>query len=132
MDIQALKEKIDSLDPTMHAALRDALTNEYGRLCGAAPDTEPHHEPIPDLLLDFFQKATDEINKRYIQGTIAYISRDHPDLDRRINEAESAVNDIWLKCERGEASVDEFKEKVEVWYRMNLKAIDIYSKEQRK
>ena len=130
MDINVLKERIEGLDPATHGALRNALYVEYQRLTGSLPDLGPDGID-PELLLKIFQQTVDKINERYMQGTIAHISRNHPDLDRRINDAESAVNDIWFKCERGAASVDEFKEKVEVWYRMNLKAIDIYSKEQK-
>lgn len=127
MDIKVLKEKIEGLDPATHGALRNALHVEYQRLTGSLPDLGPDGID-PELLRKIFQRTVDKINERYIQGTIAHISRNHPDLDRRINDAESAVNDIWFKCERGKASIEEFKAKIEEWYRLNLQAINIYSK----
>ncbi len=127
MDIKALKERIDSLDPNTHEAFRNALTAEYSRLTGKTSESEPRNGPDLDILLSIFQKAVDEINKRYIEGIIVFISRYHPELDRQISRAESAMNDIWFKCERGKVSIGEFKAKVGEWYRLNLKAIDIYT-----
>jgi hypothetical protein len=129
MDIELLKKKAESLNPVTHGALRDALSAEYARLTGKSSEDSSPIPPASDPLLLIFQRAADAINKQYIKGTIAYISRHHPGLDKRINEAEADVNVIWFKCERGEATIDEFKEKVENWYRLNLQAIKIYAQE---
>jgi hypothetical protein len=50
MNMQAMKEKIDSLDPKLHKALRDALTKQYNRLAGEARELQLQGEPALDLL----------------------------------------------------------------------------------
>jgi hypothetical protein len=48
MDAQALKKKIESLDPKAHKSLRDALTAEYNRLAGKGCHAESQTDPPPD------------------------------------------------------------------------------------
>ena len=47
MDMQTLRQKIESLDPKAHKALREALNAEYNRLAGEGPEAKPENEPVP-------------------------------------------------------------------------------------
>lgn len=129
MDIQALKEKIESLDPKAHKALRDALTAEYNRLAGEKVKEELPAKPSPDPFAEMFRKAVDELNGRYIEGTIAHIRKHHPDLYRKSNEAEDRLNDAWKAGLQGKAEIEEFREVLKRWYYLHLRGIEIYSKE---
>lgn len=76
--------------------------------------------------LEMFMNAAKEIDKRYVPGTIAYVSRNYPDLERKIDESESEVNRIWFAVEQGKATVQELRIAIASWYRLNLRAIKIY------
>jgi hypothetical protein len=83
---------------------------------------------IKNECLELFLKAAQEINKRYLPGTISYVGKNHPELDKEIDESELAVNKIWFAVERGEATIKELRDAIAKWYRLNLKAITIFSR----
>lgn len=129
MDIQSLKEKIESLDPKIHKALKDALTAEYDRLTVKKEDAKPLKEPVSDSFAEMFKKTVDEIKRRYVEGSIDYIIKHHPNLYRKTNEAEDRLNAVWKAGRKGEAGIEEFREALKQWYLLNLKGIEVYSKE---
>ena len=92
------------------------------------PSPKQHSESMEECFT-LFLKAAEEINKQYLPGTISFISRNHPDLDHEIDESESAVNSIWFAVEQDKSTVDELSAAVATWYRLNLKAIKIYSRQ---
>ena len=55
-----------------------------------------------DDCLELFLRAAQEINKRYLPGTISYVGKHYPDLEKEIDESELVVNKIWFAVERGE------------------------------
>lgn len=132
MEIQTLREKIKSLDPTAHKSLRDALTSRYKRLAGEKEEAEPPSEPAPDSFAEAFEKTVDEINKRYIEGTDDYIRKFHPDLYQEINKAEDKLNEAWRAGLQGKAEIKEFREVLKQWFRLHLGSIEIYSREHKK
>ena len=77
--------------------------------------------------LEIFMNAAQEIDKRYVPGTIAYVSRNYPELERQIDESESEVNRIWFAVERHKANIEDLRAVIASWYRLNLTAIKIYS-----
>lgn len=68
-----------------------------------------------------FKQAAEEINKKYISGTISYARENHPDLWQQIIEAEDRSSDAWL------AGVEEgFQKALEEWRTLILQGIDIF------
>lgn len=132
MDRQALKEQIDKLDPQAHKALRDVLTAEYNRLAKDTGEAKPGAEQVPDPFAEMFKKAVDELNRRYIEGTIAYVRKRHPDLYQKTNEAEDRLNEGWKAGLQGRVGIEEFRKILKEWYLLHLQGIEIYSKEQGK
>jgi len=130
MDMQALKEQIDKLDPQAHKALRDVLTAEYNRLTAEKGREKSQTEQPFDPFAEMFKKAVDELNRRYIEGTIDYIRKHHPDLYQKTNEAEDRLNEIWKAGLQGKAGIGEFRKTLKEWYLLHLQGIEIYSKEQ--
>lgn len=130
MDMQALKEKIEKLDPQAHKALRDVLTAEYNRLAGEKGQMKSETQALPDPFAEMFKKAVDELNRRYIEGTIDYIRKHHPDLYRKTNDAEDRLNEVWKAGLQGKAGIEKFRKTLKAWYLLHLQGIEIYSKEQ--
>lgn len=130
MDKQALKEQIASLDPKTHKALRDALVAEYDRLTTDQGEEKPQAEQAPDPFAEIFRKAVDELNRRYIEGTLDFIRKRHPDLYQKTNEAEDRLNEVWKAGLQGKAGIEAFRETLKDWYHLHLQGIEIYSKEQ--
>ena len=127
MEIQILREKIKGLDSTAHKSLRDALTTKYKRLAGEE-GAKPPSEPTPDPFAEAFKRTVDEINTRYIDGTIDYIRKCHPDLYEKTNEAEDRLNEVWKAGLEGKAGIEEFREVLEQWFRLHLQSIETYSR----
>lgn len=132
MQKQTLKEKIKSLDPIAHKSLRDALTARYKRLVGEKEEPKPPSEPAPDPFNDAFKDAVDEINKRYIEGADDHIRKFHPALYQQIDDAENKLNEVWKTGLQGKASIGEFREVLKKWFRLHLRSIEIYHKENKK
>lgn len=121
MDIFMLKEKIKNLDPNIHKGLRDALTIGCSHLTGA------EKSPSPACPAELFKKALDELNTRYIEGTIDYIRKHELELYNKINELEDRLNEVWLKGLQGKAELNEFEEVLKKWRLCHLKGIELYS-----
>ena len=68
-----------------------------------------------------FKKDLEEVNRQYQPGTIQYIKATHPELWKRIVDAEDKMSEAWL---RGIA--DEFQNSLEEWRDLNLKGIEIF------
>lgn len=132
MDMQVLKEKIESLDPKTHKALRDALIAELKNLTGEKREPKPQDEPAPDTFAEIFEKTVDELNRGYIEGTLVYIQKHHPKLNQKINDMEKRLDEIWKAGLQGTAGIEEFQEVLKQWYILHLRGIAIYSKEQGK
>jgi hypothetical protein len=49
------------------------------------------------------------ISDNYIEGTIKYIQEYHKDFDDVINTIDIQINEIWEKCNVGNASLDDFR-----------------------
>lgn len=73
-----------------------------------------------------FQKAQDEINKRCARGILRHIRQSHRTLDDEINQVDDWLKAIWRTAENGGASLEEFREILKLWYRLHIKAIEIY------
>ncbi|MCP4254050.1 MAG: hypothetical protein GY775_11700 [Candidatus Scalindua sp.] len=83
-------------------------------------------KPISDeMLLSIYHKAMDKINVGYIAGTTPYIQKHNKPLDIEINKADDRVNEVWQRCNKGEASLDDFKDALGTYQSLYLKAIDI-------
>jgi len=132
MDIQVLKAQIENLDPQAHKALRDVLTAEYDRLAEGKGEVKPQAEQTADPFAGMFKKAVDDLNRRYIKGTIDYVRKRHPDLYQKTNEAEDRLNEGWKAGLQGKIGIEEFRKILKEWYLLHLQGIEIYSKEQGK
>ena len=129
IDIKILKEKIDSLDPIINKALRDALKIEYKKLTGEKEELNQQNKPSSDLFAEMFKKAADEVNRQYIRGTIDYLKKYHPDLNQKIKKMEDRLNDVWIAGIKGNSTLEEFRKVLREWYLLHIKGIEIYKKE---
>jgi hypothetical protein len=130
MDMQTLKEKIDKLDPQAHKALRDVLTAKYNRIAREKGQVMSEAQVVPDPFAEMFKKALAELSRRYIEGTIDYIRKRHPDLYQKTNDAEDRLNETWKAGLQGKAGIEEFRKTLKEWYLLHLQGIEIYCKEQ--
>lgn len=72
-----------------------------------------------------FEKAVAAINKKYQEGTMEHIRLHHPEIFKEIGEAEAAVDTAWQRGLAGKATLQEFREVLLKYYKLNLKAIDL-------
>ena len=54
MDTQTLKDKIQSLDPKLHKALKDALTSEYDCVTGKKAEVSPQSKPASNYFEEMY------------------------------------------------------------------------------
>lgn len=132
MDVKALKEKIEALDPKVHSSLLRLLTEECDRLTAAKGKTPEPSENPQDPFAELFEKTVDELNQRYIDGTTDHIETYHPDLYREIDEAENELNRVWRAGLEGKAGVEEFRAALGHWYRLHVRSIEIYTEQHKK
>jgi len=87
-----------------------------------------HKQNYDNKFKTMFEKATCEIEKRYINGTLEYIETFDNDLYNEINNAINEVDKVWIAGRTGNATIEKFREILKKWYLLNLKAIDIYKR----
>ncbi len=93
------------------------------------PDIETELIPISDeTLRDVFLEVMHRISDNYIEGTIKYIQEYHKDFDDVINTIDIQINEIWEKCNVGNASLDDFRNSLALYENIYKEAIEIYKK----
>ncbi len=84
-------------------------------------------EPISDEVLQgLFLETMNRINDEYLIGTIKYIEEYHKSLDNEINTADGRINEVWQKCNDGEASIENFKSALVSYKTLYLKGIKLF------
>jgi hypothetical protein len=84
-------------------------------------------KPIQDkTLLDIYHKVMDKINASYITGTTKYIQEHNKQRDNEINNADDRVNEVWQRCNNGEASLNDFEGVLGSYENLYLEAITNY------
>jgi len=68
-----------------------------------------------------FDKAIAELNKDYPADVLTFIKNYHKQLYDAIDESEKKLDQLW-----GEAPIDEFREELKTFYKLNRKAVRIY------
>jgi hypothetical protein len=68
-----------------------------------------------------FDKAAAELNKDYPANVLTFIKKNHNKLNDAINTSERKLDQLW-----GKAPVDEFREELKTFYKLNLKAVKLY------
>jgi len=129
MDIQLLKEKMKDLDPEVHKSLIDALNEHLNRPVGDQATAK--NDLIPDPFAEIFKKAVDELNRKYIGGTINHIRKHHPELYQKTKEVENKLNGVWKAGLKGNATLENFRDVLKEWYLLYTRGIEIYKKEKK-
>ncbi len=130
MEVVELRKQLEDLDPVAHKHLREALLDKYSRRPATKGEMKPPSETASDPFADMFTKAVDELNSRYIEGTMNHIRQNHPDLYQQTRAAEDRLNAVWKSCLEGKGGVEEFRGILGQWYSLQLKGIEMYSNEQ--
>jgi hypothetical protein len=79
-----------------------------------------------EILDDLYIQTMHKINDRYLKGTIMFIEKNYPDLDRQIDEVDKQINEIWKSCLQDEASLNDFEEALNTYQNLYLEAIELY------
>ena len=115
----AQKEEVD---------IKDSIyKKDFEKGVPSVPNIEKEIIPISDeTLQDIYLKTMHKINDQYLEGTIKFIEKNYPDLDRQIDEVDKQINEIWKECNQGEAVIEDFKGALDSYENLYLKAIDIF------
>ncbi len=90
-------------------------------------------KPISEEILDdLYMQTMHKINDHYLKGTIMFIEKNYPDLDRRIDEVDKQINEIWKSCLQGKASLNDFEEALNTYQNLYLEGISLYRKKAQK
>ena len=68
-----------------------------------------------------FDKVVTELNKDYPADILPFLKDNYSQLYEAINKSEQKLDQLW-----GEAPIDEFREELKTFYRLNRKAVKIY------
>jgi hypothetical protein len=127
--MKTLKRGIEGLDPAIHGALREALRVKYRHLSHQHEASNRPDQCIRRLFEEMFKKAANDLGERYLRGTTEYIQQHHPELHREIETADIRMNEVWSAGLVGKASPPDFRSALGCWYKLYLKAIQIYARE---
>ncbi len=79
-----------------------------------------------EILDDLYMQAMHDINNSYLEGTIKFIEKDHPDLDRQIDEVDRKIKGIWQLCIEGKSSLKDFINALDSYKNLYLQSIELY------
>ena len=79
-----------------------------------------------EALQDLFLETMDRINDEYLAGTVKYIQEHHKDLDDEVNKADDRINEVWQKCNNGEASIVDFRNALSSYENLYSKSIELF------
>ncbi len=86
-------------------------------------------KPAPEEILDdLYMQTMHKINDQYLKGTIRFIEKNYPYLDRQIDKVDKQINEIWKSCLQGETGLNDFEEALNTYQNLYLEGIDIYTK----
>jgi len=68
-----------------------------------------------------FDKAVAEINKDYPAYILTFLKDNYSQLYEAINKSEQKLDQLW-----GKEPIDEFREELKTFYKLNRKAVKIY------
>ena len=88
-------------------------------------DTDP--QTAKEIKRGLFEKAVAEVGACYLPGTLEMIRADFPDLAGEIEQAEDRINELWLKAGKEPVDVGAFREAVDRWKTLHLRAIRFFS-----
>ncbi len=84
-------------------------------------------KPISEEILDdLYIQTMHKINDQYLKGTIMFIEKNYPDLDRRIDEVDKQIKEICKSCLRGKDGLNNFEEALNSYQNLYLEAIELY------
>lgn len=93
-------------------------------------NTKKELKPITDeILRDIYLETISKVNESYIEGTINYIQEHHKCLDVEINKADTRINEVWKECNEGEASIEDFKNALDSYYKLYTEAKELYKEQ---
>ena len=129
MDKKELEERIKNLDPKSNKSLIVALNKHLGSPL-EDEDTAQNGQST-DPFAEMFKKAVDELNRKYVRGTINHICKYHPSLYRKTKEVENKLNEVWKAGLEGNVNLEQFRDVLKEWYLLYSKGIEIYKKERK-
>lgn len=99
------------------------------RLEGRVKEVETIPAIVPasgEELQDLYLETMNEINNSYIEGTIIFIEKNHPELDAKIDEVDARINEIWESCMQGKAGLDDFKAELALYKSLYMQGIELF------
>lgn len=114
----------------MNSKLREGLKKLRERRQGgkAAPAGQDIDEILDDLLFTSIRKT----KKDYTKAVIDYVRNCHKDVSDKITDTSRQVSNIYKACKEERASLDDFKNALEPYHNICLKAIELYKAEAKK
>ncbi len=82
-----------------------------------------------EILQDLFLETMNRINDKYLAGTINYTNENHKDLDAEINKADDKINEVWKLCNEGAASIEDFRDTLDLYKNLFTEAISLFKSE---
>ncbi len=83
-------------------------------------------ESSEEILDDLYTQTMHKINDQYIEGTIRFIEKNYPGLDRRIDEVDRKINRIWGSCLQGKVDLNDFKEALALYKSLYMQGIELF------
>ncbi len=84
-------------------------------------------KPISEEILDdLYMQAIHKINDQYLEGTIRFIEKNYPDLDRQIDEVDKQIKKIWESCLQDKVDLNDFKEALALYKSLYMQGIELF------
>ena len=121
-----IEHMISSLDPKYHKHLIEVLKGNSDNPKSAIENFGTNDGISADLISEMLKKTMDALNEKYIEGGVAYIDKHHPEISRKLDDAEGKLNAKANAYYDGKIDLEEFKSALKQWYLLHLKAIEIH------
>lgn len=123
LSVRSERDRLVVRGPRSVRALAEALlADKEAVLAVLRQDAKPTSDPFTET----FQKAVTDLSRRYRPGTLGWVVKHHPDLDRQIDEAQARLDAVWRNGMAGKAHLEEFREALKVWWKLYGEAIRLH------
>lgn len=78
------------------------------------------------IFQELFNEVQEAVSKVYLPGTMAYIRKQERVTFKAILFAEERLNELWVAMRKGEDTLERFKQTVNTWEDLHIKAGELY------
>jgi hypothetical protein len=107
--------------------MNNTLLNGLEKLKKQRKDNVSNPKPIENEDIEaLFKDTLAKINNVYVEGTLEYVRENYADLNGQLSTMDEKTDSLWESCLNGTSKLNDFRENMNQYEQLYLKAIYLY------